>query len=235
MSCKTISLLKERRNGEKRVLLLPNAVREFSERGYRVLVENGAGVFSGYSDQDYIKAGGEIVSQEESWNSSDVIFKYKAPRLEEYHFFRRNIHLACFMHAEGNLSMTEKMRASGMSAYALEFFKTPQGNYPVPVSDNEISGKLAVLMGAYHLQSHMGGSGVLLSAISGSPRPKVVVIGYGNVGGAAARLAASMGQRLQFLIHAGKVFGSFLLTCRPMLSAWKTLQKLWNQPFWKRI
>jgi alanine dehydrogenase len=193
MTSKSISILRERRSGEKRVILLPDAVGEFVRRGFRVLVESNAGLLAGHSNADYVQAGAEIVSCESAWAESPVVFKYKAPGPDEYRHFRPGIHLASFMHAEGNLAMVDAMCASGMSSYALEFFQTEQGDYPVPTSDNEISGKLAVLTAAYHLQSHLGGRGVLLSDVPGAPRPKVVVIGYGNAGGAAARLAAAMG------------------------------------------
>lgn len=193
MSNKAISILKERRSGEKRVILLPDAARQFAERGFRVLVEDDAGLLAGFENAAYEAAGATIVDCDTAWSESNVVFKYKAPGPEEYRHFRPGLHLASFMHAEGNLAMVEAMRASGMSAYALEFFRTERGDYPVPVSDNEISGKLAVLLAAYHLQSHMGGSGTLLVDVPGAPRPKVVVIGYGNAGGAAARLAAAMG------------------------------------------
>lgn len=190
---KSVSVLKERRSGEKRVILLPEHAAEFCRNGYRVLVEKDAGLLAGFSDDDYRAAGAAIASCDDAWSGSDLVFKYKAPGPEEYRHFRPGLHLASFMHAEGNLALVEAMRASGMAAYALEFFRTERDEFPVPVSDNEISGKLAVILAAYHLQAHMGGSGTLLSDIPGAPRPKVVVIGYGNAGGAAARLAASMG------------------------------------------
>jgi alanine dehydrogenase len=193
MPSKIVSVLKERRSGEKRVILLPDAVREFVDQGFVVLVERDAGRLAGFDNPEYAAAGAEIVDTETAWTQSPVILKYKAPGPEEYRFFRKGMHLASFMHAEGNLPFVEAMRQSGMSAYALEFFRTAAGEFPVPVSDNEISGKLAVLLAAYHLQSHMGGSGTLLADVPGAPRAKVVVIGYGNAGGAAARLAAAMG------------------------------------------
>ncbi|MGV1832993.1 NAD(P)-dependent oxidoreductase [Agrobacterium vitis] len=193
MRDKAISILKERRSGEKRVILLPDAVREFTSRGYRVFVEHDAGLLAGFPDDQYAAAGAEVVDCDAAWTRCNVIFKYKAPGPDEYRWFRPGMHLASFMHAEGNLQLVEAMRASGMSGYALEFFQSAAGDYPVPVSDNEISGKLAILHAAYHLQSHMGGSGTLLADVPGSARAKVVVIGYGNAGGGAARLAAAMG------------------------------------------
>lgn len=187
-----ISVLKETRNGEKRVILTPCDVSRLVRAGYEVVVEDDAGCLSGYPNDKYMSAGANIADRDAAW-SSKLILKYKAPDSSEYGFFRDDMHLACYMHAEGNLALTEAMRSSGMTAYALEFFKTKHNEYPAPVSDNEISGKLAILMAAYYLQSHMGGSGVLLSNVSGAPKAKVVVIGYGNAGGAAAHLAASMG------------------------------------------
>jgi len=201
MSKKIVSLLKERRHGERRVLLLPNGVARFTAAGYRVLVESEAGLLAGYGDDDYLATGAEIVDTQTAWNQSKVVFKYKAPGPEEYRYFRPDMHLASFMHAEGNLELVEAMRSSGMSAYALELFRTESGDFPVPVSDNEISGKMAIILASYYLQSHMGGNGVLMANVSGARRAKVVVIGYGNVGGSAARLAAAMGAEV-------KVFGT---------------------------
>ncbi len=201
VSKKTVSILKERRAGEKRVILLPNGVEKLTAAGYQVKLESEAGLLAGFDDAAYRAVGAEIVDTESAWNDSDVVFKYKAPGPEEYKYFRKGMHLASFMHAEGNLELVESMRASGMSGYALEFFRTDVGYYPVPVSDNEISGKMAIILASYHLQSHMGGSGVLMAHVAGARRAKVVVIGYGNVGGGASRLAAAMGAEV-------KVFGT---------------------------
>ena len=200
MPNKAVSILKERRVGEKRVILLPDGVAKFTAAGYQVLVESDAGVLAGYDNAAYRAVGAEIVDTRTAWDDSDVVFKYKAPGPEEYGYFRPGMHLASFMHAEGNLDLVEAMRTSGMSAYALEFFRTEAGDFPVPASDNEISGKMAIILASYHLQSHIGGNGVLMAHVPGARRARVVVIGYGNVGAAAARLAAAMGAEV-------KVFG----------------------------
>jgi alanine dehydrogenase len=221
---RTISVLKERRSGERRVILLPDAVHQFVECGYRVLVEIDAGKLAGYNDDAYRAVGAEIVSCEAAWFESDLIFKYKAPCPEEYRYFRRGMHLASFMHAEGNLSMVEAMRASEMSAYALEFFRNDAGEFPVPVSDNEISGKMAILLAAYHLQCHMGGSGTFLAHVPGARRAKVVVVGYGNAGGGAARLAAAMGADVTVFGSRWEGLKRFTSTLPP------TVQCLINEP-----
>jgi alanine dehydrogenase len=157
------------------------------------VVETGAGLGVNATDTEYREAGALIASQEEVWNTAGLLLKYKAPLEEEWPLFRKGLSVASFMHAEGNPPLVEAMRRSTLTAYAFEFFRTSDGEYPVPVSDNEIAGKLAVMIAAYHLQCSKGGRGVLLSDVPNAPLAKVVVIGYGHAGGAAARLAASMG------------------------------------------
>lgn len=193
MSNRTISIVKERRSAERRVILVPDDIRKFVSHGFNVLVEQGAGENVGFKDSDYISAGAQIASQADAWNKAILVLKYKAPGPDEWKFFRSGLTVASFMHAEGNLTFTETMRSSGLNSYALEFFQTPNGTFPVPITDNEISGKLAIILGAYHLQSTFGGSGILMSRVQGATPPNVVVIGYGNAGGGAATLAAAMG------------------------------------------
>jgi alanine dehydrogenase len=132
MPSKIVSVLKERRSGEKRVILLPDAAREFVDQGFTVLVERDAGLLAGFENAKYAAAGAEIVDTETAWTQSPVVLKYKAPGPDEYRFFRRGMHLASFMHAEGNLPFVEAMRKSGMSAYALEFFRTALASSPFP-------------------------------------------------------------------------------------------------------
>ncbi len=103
------------------------------------------------------------------------------------------------MHAEGNPELTKAMRDSGMTAIAYEFHQTDSGVFPLHISDNETSGQMAVLYGAYHLQSHLGGRGVFMPRLPGAETARVLVIGYGNAGGAAARLAAAMGAEVTVL------------------------------------
>lgn len=189
---KQLGLIKETRAGERRVIITPPDAGKFVERGFKVLVETGAGESAGHSDQAYEAVGGQIVSTEEAWSSRYVV-KYKAPGPHEHRFFRPDLHLAAYFHAEGSKTLSEAVRRSGMTAYSFELFRTPRGVFPMAVSDNEIAGKLAVIYGAYHLQAQQGGSGVLMAAATGAPPPKVLILGYGNVGGAAARMASSLG------------------------------------------
>lgn len=193
MTGKCVSILKETRGSEKRVIVQPQDLDAFFAKGHEVLVESGAGEWSGCPDHAYRAAGARIVSTDTAWTESDFIFKYKAPGPQELAYLHPGVNVAAFMHAEGAPDYVEKLRASGANTYAYEFYRLPNGIFPLAVSDNEIAGRMGVLYGGYFLQSHWGGNGVFLPFVAGAPRAKVVVIGYGNAGGAAARLAASMG------------------------------------------
>jgi alanine dehydrogenase len=196
---KRVSILKETRAGEKRVIILPDQVREFGEAGFEVLVETGAGNGTGASDGDYKKAGADIVPTDQAWQLSDFVLKYKAPGPHEYEYLRKDLCLGAFFHAEGNQELADELLKTGTRAYSYEFFRTAEGIFPLAVPDSEISGKLAVLYAAYHLQSHLGGSGVLLTDTPYVKQPRVVVIGYGNAGAAAARTAHALGAEVVVL------------------------------------
>lgn len=188
-----VSILKETRPGEKRVVLQPASIKQFIKEGYQVFVEHHAGIGSGFSDSEYEQYGAEILKTEDAWAKSSFVLKYKAPGEHEYKFFRPDLHLAAYFHAEGDVTLTKELCRKKVNAYSFEFFETSSGKFPLSVSDSEISGKLAVLYGAFHLQSHLGGCGMLLAHIPRVKPPKVVIIGNGNAGGAAARMASSLG------------------------------------------
>lgn len=199
MAAKRVSVLKETRGGERRVIVTPPDLIAFRDAGFDILVEGGAGHGAGRDDAEYEAYGATIVSTDEAWTGSDYVVKYKAPGVEEWPRLRPGMHIAAAMHAEGNAELVSALVASGATAYAYEFFQAPNGIYPLAVPDSETSGKLAVLYGAYHLQSHLGGRGVLLASTPGVKPPRVLVIGHGNVGGAAARTAVALGAEVVVL------------------------------------
>jgi alanine dehydrogenase len=190
---KSVAILRETRDGERRVILKPPQVRLFHEAGFRVLVEHAAGAGLEISDRAYEQAGAEIVSTNTAWTGTPLVLKYKAPLPPEFDYFRPNLHLGAYLHAEGNPALTLALCHTGVTAYSYELFRTSDGIFPMSVASSEIAGKMAVLYAAYHLQAHLGGAGVLLAGMPNIKPPKVVVIGYGNVGGAAVRLAAAVG------------------------------------------
>ena len=192
----SIGLAKEVMVGEKRVLLTPESIAYFVSNGYKVYVENDAGRNAGFDNCEYSRIGATIVSQKEVWELSDIVVKFKAPQKEEYDFLRDKQIIGAFMHAEGNPELLKILCQKKIRAFAFEFFMTEDRIFPMSLIDSEIAGKLAMVYGMYHLQSHLGGAGVLLSPVIGVPVPKVVVIGYGNAGNAAIRVAEALGLRV---------------------------------------
>lgn len=196
---KSISIIKEKRMGEHRVILLPEQVKLFKNAGYDILVEEGAGSGIDVPDELYTAAGAKIVNTEQAWTNSKLILKYKPPIEDEMQFLNQHKIIGAVFHAEGDKKLTDALLRSRCTAYSYEFFKTPNGVFPLSVASSEIAGKAAVIYGAYHLQKHLGGSGVLLSYVPGVKPPKVVIIGYGNAGGSAARMAAQLGAEVVVL------------------------------------
>lgn len=196
---KTISIIKEKRDGELRVILTPREVKLFVDNGFRVLVESGAGDNVGISDALFEDAGAQLVDTATAWNNSKLILKYKPPTDEEIEYLDDSKVLGAVFHAEGSPSLVSKLMRSGVTAFTYEFFRTQEGVFPLSVASSEIAGKVAVIYGAYHLQRQLGGEGVLLAPVVNIRGPKVLIIGYGNAGGAAARLALAMGGEVTVL------------------------------------
>ena len=226
---KIVSIIKEKKQGERRVILTPREIKLFKDAGFEVLVEKEAGLGIGIADIEYQKKGAKIVDTKTAWTKSNFILKYKPPIDDEFKYIDSTKNLCAVFHAEGNKELTKKLLNSGCTAYSYEFFKTPQGIFPLSVASSEIAGKVAVIYGAYHLQAHLGGSGVLLAPVVNVSSPKVLVIGYGNSGGSAARLASAMGAQVTVLGTNREKLRSFQATMptgtRCFINSRKVLEK----------
>ena len=194
-----IAILRETLPNETRVVLLPGDVARFSAAGFDVFFETTAGERAGYRDQEYAKVGARIVSTDEAWSAGELLLKLFAPSPPEYGRLHPGKSIGGFLHAEGRKPLVDALCETGCTAYAYEFFRTPDGIFPMAVPLSEISGQMAILFAAYHLQTQFGGRGVLLPAVPHATPARVLVIGYGNAGGAAARLAALMGAKVVVL------------------------------------
>lgn len=189
----SISIIKERKENEKRVILTPIEVSKLVNNGYKVYAEHNCGSNCGYGDDMYKKCGAKIVSQRDAWQCADIILKYKTPLKCEYKFFSNKTILAALFHAEGNHDLLHAMITSKMTAYSFEFFETDDGFFPLAYPGGEIAGKSAVLYAAHYLQNGLGGKGKLLCDVTGVKRPKIGIIGYGSVGSGAISLSISLG------------------------------------------
>ena len=200
---KTVSMLKERLKGERRVLLSPEGAATLCRAHIDLMVESNAGIGLGFTDDDYRRVGCRIVDRSIAWKS-DVVIKYKAPVPSEFKYFRAGAVIAAVMHAEGDMILTEALLTAGMTSYAFEFFRNWRGKFPLMTAGSTIAGYQALLFGVQHLQSHLGGRGLLLASERISPRVRVLVIGSGNVGAAAADLAVRMGAEVTVLCSCAR-------------------------------
>ena len=204
-----IGVPKEIKEQEHRVGLLPSTAVTLTRRGHTVLVQRSAGVGSGFSDEDYIAAGAQIIgSAEEVFRQADMIVKVKEPLKAEYALLRKGQILFTYLHLAASRPLTDALLASGVTAVAYETIQV--GNkLPLLEPMSEIAGRMSVVMGAYYLAKHNGGNGVLLGGVPGVLPGKVVVIGGGTSGVNAARMAVGLsadvtilevdGERMRFL------------------------------------
>ena len=187
-----IGVPKEVKEKEYRVAITPAGVQALTDAGHTVLVESGAGIESGFSDEEYLRAGARLVTREEAWGA-DMVLKVKEPVPEEYRYFRENLLLFTYLHLAAHRDLTEALLESGVTAVGYETVQLDTGELPLLAPMSEIAGRMSVQVGAQCLEKARGGRGVLLGGVPGVPPARVVVIGGGNVGMQAARIAAGMG------------------------------------------
>ncbi|MHA3773220.1 alanine dehydrogenase [Verrucomicrobiota bacterium sgz303538] len=194
-----IGVPKEIKAQENRVALLPSGAYQLVQRGHTVLVEKGAGVGSGYPDNEYTRAGAELVgSHAEVFERADMIVKVKEPLPEEYGLLRRKQILFTYLHLAASKALTEGLARSGVTAIAYE---TVEVNRRLPLLEpmSEIAGRMSSIVGAYLLAKHCGGTGVLLGGVPGVLPGRVVVLGGGTSGVNAARMATGLGADVTIL------------------------------------
>ena len=185
---RTIGLPAETKDGERRIVLDPSAVKMLVHSGLETMVQKGAGLGSGFSDDDYRLVGARIVdSAEEAW-SAEIVCKVKEPQPAERAYFRPGLQLFAYLHLAADAELTEALVTSGVEAYAFETLTSEKG-HPLLAPMSEVAGRAAAIIGAYYLGE---GSGTLLGGASGVPPSRVVVIGMGVVGTMAARGARGM-------------------------------------------
>jgi alanine dehydrogenase len=194
-----IGVPKEIKEQEQRVGLLPSAANQLARRGHSMLVEKNAGIGSGYLDEEYVKAGAEIVAQaKDVFARAEMIVKVKEPLEAEFPLLRKGQILFTYLHLAASKSLTEALLKSRVTAVAYE---TIQVDHRLPLLEpmSEIAGRMSVVMGANFLAKYNGGSGVLLGGVPGVLPGRVVVVGGGTSGVNAARMAAGLGADVTIL------------------------------------
>jgi len=188
-----VGVPKEIKVHESRVAITPEGVAEFVAAGHTVLIEDGAGLGSAISNQDFTAVGAQICSSAaEVWAKADLLLKVKEPIESEYHLLRKGQILFTYLHLAASKLCTDALIASGTTAIAYETVEV-DGQLPLLTPMSEVAGRLATQVGATALQKPHGGRGVLLGGVPGVAPGKVVVIGGGVAGLNAAVIAIGMG------------------------------------------
>ncbi|MBO6896530.1 MAG: alanine dehydrogenase [Shimia sp.] len=179
---------------EFRVGMTPDAAREAVNHGHEVLIQSGAGVGAGFTDEDYVAAGAKMIgTAEEVFAEADMIVKVKEPQAVERKMLREGQLLFTYLHLAPDPEQTVDLLESGCTAIAYETVTDDRGGLPLLAPMSEVAGRLAPQVGAWTLQKANGGRGVLMGGVPGVAPAKVVVIGGGVVGTHAAKIAAGMG------------------------------------------
>ena len=207
-----VGVPREIKDNEYRVAIVPAGVTALVDRGHKVVMEQGAGAGSGVSDEDYARAGAEIVCDpNEIWSRAGLILKIKEPLPSEYDLMRYGQTVFTYLHLASDRILTEAVLKSGIIAIGYETVQLPDGSLPCLSPMSEVAGAMSAHIGAYYLSSVHGGRGVLMGAIPGVEPARVVVLGGGTVGTDAAMKAAGLGaqvtvfevsaSRMRYLAH----------------------------------
>ncbi len=197
-----IGVPKEVKSDEYRVALTPAGVRELTAHGHQVLIEHSAGVGSSISDEEFVATGAKIVPDaDDLWASSEMVLKVKEPVALEYPRLsaRAGQVLFTYLHLAASRECTDALVAAGNVAIAYETVRLADNSLPLLTPMSEVAGRMAPLMGAYHLMRPGGGRGTLISGVPGVAAANVVVIGAGVSGLASATLAVGLHANVKIL------------------------------------
>ena len=189
-----VGIPKEIKNNENRVGMTPSGVAELVKRGHEVFVQHTAGEGSGFGDEQYERVGAKILPTIEAvYGEAGMIVKVKEPIEPEYPLVRRGQVVFTYFHFACEEELTRAMMKSGAVCIAYETVEKKDRSLPLLIPMSEVAGRMATQNGAYYLQRTKGGKGKLMAGVPGVKPAKVLVLGGGTVGEAAARIAAGMG------------------------------------------
>lgn len=195
-----IGVPKEIKNNENRVALTPAGTQELAKRGHSILVETAAGVFSGFDDDAYRKAGATIIgSARDVYAKAEMIIKVKEPIEEEYNLIQRDQLVFTYFHFASYEPLTKAMMSSQAVCLAYETVERLDGSLPLLIPMSEVAGRMAIQEGAKYLEKPLKGRGILLGGVPGVKPAHVLILGGGVVGTHAAKIAAGMGADVTIL------------------------------------
>lgn len=188
-----IGVAKEIKNNENRVAITPAGALDLLKLGHELLIEEDAGIGSGFRNDDYLAVGAKIVkTPDEAW-SADLVMKVKEPIQSEYQFFREELILFTYLHLAPEPKLTKALIDKKVVGIAYETVQLPNGALPLLTPMSEVAGRMAPQIGAQFLEKVNGGKGILLSGVPGVSRGQVTIIGGGVAGTNAAKMAIGLG------------------------------------------
>ncbi len=191
-----VGLPKEIMDNEYRVALTPGGVDSLVHAGHEVVVEQGAGIGSGFTDDEYAAAGATIVDTTAEAYAADLVTKVKEPQLSEYDLLRPDMILFTYLHLAAVEPLTQVLLDRQVTAIGYETVQRDDGSLPLLTPMSEIAGRMAVQIGAHYLERTQRGRGVLLGGVPGVRQGMVAVMGGGTVGTNAAQVALGLGARV---------------------------------------
>ncbi|AEM78179.1 alanine dehydrogenase [Thermoanaerobacter wiegelii] len=195
-----IGVPKEIKTAEARVAITPAGVEAFVKNGHEVYIEKDAGIGSGITDEEYVKAGAKILSTaKEVFDVADMIMKVKEPQPSEYDYFKEGQVLFTYLHLAPDKQQTEALLRKKVVGIAYETVQLDNGALPLLTPMSEVAGRMSVTIGAYLLTNINEGRGIVMGGVPGVEPAEVVIIGGGTVGTNAAKVAVGMGARVTIL------------------------------------
>ena len=189
-----IGVPKEIKNNENRVGMTPAGVAELVKKGHTVYMQATAGINSGFSDDDYIAVGAQILPTiEDVYAIADMIVKVKEPIAPEYKLIKKGQVVFTYFHFAADKVLTEAMIESGAVCIAYETVEKEDHSLPLLTPMSEVAGRMATQVGARFLEKPQGGKGKLMGGVPGVRPARVLILGGGIVGTNAAQMAAGMG------------------------------------------
>ncbi|MCW4575404.1 alanine dehydrogenase [Bacillus paranthracis] len=188
-----IGIPTEIKNNENRVAMTPAGAVHLVQNGHEVFVQKGAGLGSGFTDEEYVQAGAKLVeTAEEAWNQ-DMLMKVKEPVASEYGYFREGLILFTYLHLAPEPELTKALIDNKVVSIAYETVQLDNRSLPLLAPMSEVAGRMSAQIGAQFLEKNKGGKGILLAGVPGVKRGKVTIIGGGQAGTNAAKIAVGLG------------------------------------------
>ncbi|EFL50724.1 alanine dehydrogenase [Solidesulfovibrio fructosivorans JJ]] len=229
-----VGILKEIKTEEHRVCMTPAGVEVMCQRGHTLLVERNAGAGSGFPDAAYVEAGAEIVATaKEVYARSEMVMHVKEPLAQEYGLIREGQIVFTYLHLAADEELTKGIINSKCIAIAYETMQRADGSLPLLTPMSEVAGRMAIQQGAKYLEMEHGGHGVLLGGVTGVAPAVVLVIGGGEVGANAAKMACGLGAKVYLLdmnLDRLRYLSDIMpKNCFPLMSSPATVRELVKQ------